>query len=56
MGHLNSAKHKANHSGYKKRPTQKAVNALLDFYAGASKLPEAIKPRMEKPGTQLSLF
>jgi len=56
MGHLNSAKHRASHSGYKSKPTQKAVNALLNLYAGVSKLPEVITPAKPQPGVQLKLF
>jgi len=56
MGHKNTKKHKANHRGYKSKPTQKAVNALLNFYAGVSKLPEVITPVKAEPGVQLKLF
>lgn len=56
MGHPNSAKHKANHSGYKSKPTKKAVNALLSLYAGISELPEVITPANRQPGVQLKLF
>jgi hypothetical protein len=56
MGHKNTKKHKAQHGGYSQKPSKRAINALLDLYAGVSELPEIIKPRMEKPGTQLSLF
>jgi len=56
MGHKNTKKHKANHRGYKSHPSGKAVNALLDLYAGISKLPEVITPTRELPGTQLKLF
>jgi hypothetical protein len=56
MGHLNSAKHKANHCGYKEKPSKKAVSALLGLYAGVSKLPEVITPRKQSSGVQLKLF
>jgi hypothetical protein len=56
MGHPNTKKHKANHCGYKKRPSLREVNALLEMYAGVSKLPEVILPRKEQAGAQLTLF
>jgi hypothetical protein len=33
MGHKNTKKHKANHSGYKVKPSRIAVNANLNFWA-----------------------
>jgi len=56
MGHLNSAKHRASHGGYKQKPSRQAVVALLNLYAGVSKLPEVITPRKLNPGVQLKLF
>jgi len=59
MGHPNSKKHKANHCGYKKKPSRKEVHALLDFYDIGNTVaiilaqPGKGKPRL---GTQLSLF
>ena len=56
MGHLNSAKHRASHGGYKQKPTRESVRALLNLYAGVSQLPEVITPRKSNPGVQLKLF
>lgn len=56
MGNPNTKKHKAQHGGYKKKPTQQAINALLDLYAGVASLPEITKPRKSEPGVQLTLF
>jgi hypothetical protein len=52
--HPNSNKHKAQHSGYKKKPGKKEVNALCAMYAAIADFKP--KNRPEKPGTQLSLF
>ena len=48
-------KHKAQHGGYREKPSKKDVNALLGLYEGISKV--VIKPQ-PKPtvGQQLSLF
>jgi hypothetical protein len=37
----NSNKHKANHGGYKGRPTKQQVKALLNLYAGCQVSPKA---------------
>ena len=46
-------KHKAQHGGYRHKPTKKEVNALLGFYEGLSKV--IVKPQ-PKVGEQLKLF
>ena len=68
MGHKNTKKHKAMHCGYREKPSKKAINALMDLYAGVSELtlvlatPGKGTPRLgtpvdeAKPGEQLSLF
>jgi hypothetical protein len=61
MGNPNSKKHKANHCGYKKKPTKGEVNALLGLYAGIALITDSYKETSQtsfipKPGTQLSLF
>ena len=56
MGHLNSAKHKANHGGYKSKPSKQSIKALMDLYAGVSIMPEPITPKMASTGNQLKLF
>lgn len=59
MLHNNQNKHKANHCGYKKKPTKKEVNALLDLYAGIERDTYKLTMTMKiepMPGTQLSLF
>ena len=37
----NSTKHKANHGGYKDRPTKGQVKALVNLYVGCQVLPKA---------------
>ena len=44
----NSGKHKAMHGGYRKKPPQNQVNALLDMY-------KENDPK-NKPNKQLKLF
>ena len=34
--HPNSAKHKAQHCGYRGKPTKKAVHAIMDLYKNVS--------------------
>jgi len=34
MGHQNTKRHKANHGGYKHKPSKKEVQANLDYWAG----------------------
>lgn len=50
----NSNKHKANHCGYRKKPSRKEVNALMMFYRGIDAV-ERITPVREKEGVQLKL-
>ena len=52
----NSNKHKAEHGGYRKKPTQKDVKALMNMYAGIANTPVKPRPVMKKEGTQLKLF
>ena len=49
----NSNTHKANHGGYKQKPTRSQVKALLDLYAGVSKAvaPKSVVKKQE--GAQL---
>lgn len=51
--HPNSDKHKATHKGYKSKPTQGQVNALLGMYSGCTPQP---KTREVKPNNQTRLF
>lgn len=52
--HPNSNKHKRTHCGYKKRPSQKQVNALLEFYNVTNQM-RRITPVKQEPGAQLKL-
>jgi len=45
--HPNSAKHKANHRGYKGRPTKNQVISLLDFYNPGDKMAKVSLARQE---------
>jgi len=58
MGHKNTKKHKANHGGYRSKPSRKEVNALLDFYNTKQVNIVFAKSGKGSPriGTQLSLF
>lgn len=58
MGHKNTKRHKANHGGYRSKPSRKEVNALLDFYNLDEANVVLAKPGKGSPriGTQLSLF
>jgi hypothetical protein len=49
----NSAKHKAMHNGYKKKPTQEQVKATLAFFSGISTIQ---KQPPNKDSQQLKLF
>lgn len=49
--HPNSNKHKANHCGYKQKPTKGQVNALIDLYKGEEK-----PPKKKNTNIQLDLF
>lgn len=54
--HPNSAKHKAQHCGYKGRPTKQSVNSLLNLYSACSVIYEQGKKLDEvknKNGEQL---
>lgn len=52
--HPNSAKHKAQHCGYKGRPTKETVNALLNLYSACSVIKERPEPETKKEiGKQL---
>ena len=71
MGHQNTKKHKAQHGGYRDKPSKKAIQANMDFWAALK--PDAA-PVLELPlddlvilfgtpgkgkprlGTQLRLF
>ena len=71
MGHQNTKKHKAQHGGYRDKPTKKAINANLNFWAALKntdvddlglvdeELNELLGQSAEKLikiGTQLKLF
>lgn len=49
----NSAKHKAQHGGYKQKPTRAQVKATLDLYAGVQIVTHT-KPTRKEEGNQLS--
>jgi|TARA_R110000782_G_scaffold21110_2_gene56895 hypothetical protein len=49
----NSAKHKANHKGYKTKPTQQQVKALLGLYSNNNPQPNT---NFKTQPTQLKLF
>jgi hypothetical protein len=49
----NSNKHKAQHGGYKQKPTRQQVKALLDLYAGVQVV-NRTKPTKKEEGNQLS--
>ena len=49
----NSNKHKAQHGGYKQKPTRQQVKALLDLYAGVQVV-NRTKPTKKIEGNQLS--
>jgi hypothetical protein len=49
----NSAKHKANHGGYRTKPTQEQVKATLSFYSGITPIE---KQPPKKDNQQLKLF
>jgi len=55
MGHPNTKKHKAQHGGYRNKPTGKEVQANLDFWSILSSV--EIKPRAVRveAGVQLKL-
>lgn len=49
----NSNKHKAQHGGYKQRPSKQQVNAVLDLYAGVQMV-NRTKPTKKVEGNQLN--
>lgn len=49
----NSGKHKAQHGGYKQKPTRAQVKATLDLYAGIQAVTRT-KPARKEEGNQLS--
>lgn len=52
----NSNKHKAQHCGYKGRPTKSQVKGLLDLYSACSIVKETPMPKVKKEiGIQLKL-
>jgi hypothetical protein len=55
--HPNSNKHKANHCGYKQRPSKASVNALLGLYASCQVVAKEMpKPIVKKEvGVQLKI-
>lgn len=54
--HPNSAKHKAQHGGYKQKPTQQQVRANLDFWAGMTDKPIIeINSKSSGAGRQLKM-
>ena len=63
MGHPNTKKHKANHCGYKKKPSLREVNALMGLYGDTSRDALSLSKKVslkiimrDNPGTQLKLF
>lgn len=52
--HPNSNKHKANHCGYKRKPTKREVSALMSMYAASAELTRVMFVK-ERPGVQLKL-
>jgi hypothetical protein len=52
--HPNSSKHKANHGGYKKRPSQTQINALLEMYNVNNQM-RRIMPVKQEAGAQLKM-
>jgi hypothetical protein len=52
MWHPNKNKHKAQHRGYKSKPSAAQVDALLGFYAMTG---EVKTPQKQQPGKQLKL-
>jgi hypothetical protein len=55
MGHPNSKKHKAQHGGYRVKPSRKEVNALMGLYAGISNIVIKQAPVKKQAGVQLKL-
>lgn len=54
--HPNSNKHKAAHGGYREKPTQKDVKALLSLYGSLSTIEKTIiVPTKKQVGAQLKL-
>jgi hypothetical protein len=53
----NSKKHKANHCGYKNKPTKTEVKALLSLYANTLAIDKPIKTIVTKKeiGTQMKI-
>ena len=52
----NSAKHKAQHGGYKSKPTKETVNSLLNLYSACSliyELGKKLNEEQNKNGEQL---
>jgi len=52
--HPNSNKHKANHCGYKSKPSRKSVLALMNLYAKCSDVAKN-SPTKKQIGIQLKL-
>ena len=48
-------KHKANHCGYKQRPTKGAINGLLSMYDDINKIVIKATEQFIPTGTQLKL-
>jgi hypothetical protein len=53
--HPNSNKHKAQHCGYKDRPTKESINALLSLYSACSVVKETPLKTKKEIGIQLKL-
>lgn len=53
--HPNSNKHKAMHGGYKCKPSQKDVKALLDLYRGVSEKEFNSPSIRQEGGAQLKI-
>jgi hypothetical protein len=54
MGHPNSKIHKGQHGGYKEKPSKKAVQANLDFWAALK--PDDSEPKLEFPFDELDIL
>lgn len=50
----NSNKHKANHGGYKQKPSQSQVNALLELYNVTNQM-RRVMPVKQEQGAQLKI-
>jgi len=52
--HPNSNRHKSNHNGYKQKPSQAQVNALLELYNVTNQM-RRVMPVKQESGAQLKI-